>query len=157
LFRGQTLVSAPRIHYRGFASRLIVHPVESGYFGFDWYRGTALAGGVEKRRSDIEGGYERGRAVMRFEQIFASDGPLRRRGGYVMGAWRLSPRWEAVSRADWYTPKVGQARSSSVAYIAGGNAFLLKHIKVGFNVGAQHDQGPLGWSRVLIAQVMPYF
>jgi hypothetical protein len=44
-----------------------------------------------------------------------------------------------------------------VAYIAGVNRWLWGHVKVSFNAGAQHDQGPNGWSRVILAQVMPYF
>jgi hypothetical protein len=125
--------------------------------GADWYRGTPQGGGAVKRRADIEGGYERGRVMARFEQILASDGALKRRGGYITGVWRFGRELEAVGRVDWYTANAGKPMSSSIAYVAGPNVYLFKHLKVGLNAGAQHDQGPLGWSRVVLAQVMPFF
>ena len=157
VFRGQTLIYAPRVHYRAVAGRLIVHPLAGWWMGADWYRGTPQTGGAAKRRADIEGGYERGRAMARFEEIFANDGALKRRGGYLTGVWRVRRELEAVGRADWYTAKVGKPMSSSTAYVAGANVFLFKHLKVGFNAGAQHDQGPQGWSSVVFAQLMPFF
>ena len=157
VFRGQTLIYAPRVHYRAVAGRLIVHPFSGWYMGADWYSGTAQAGGNTKRRADIEGGYERGRGTARFEQIFARDNALKRRGGYITGVWRVRKELEAVGRADWYTANVSKPMSTSIAYVAGANVFLFKHLKVGFNAGAQHDQGPQGWSSVVLAQVMPFF
>jgi hypothetical protein len=62
-----------------------------------------------------------------------------------------------LARADWLSTDVHKPESSSVAYIGGVNRWLWGHVKVGFNAGAQHDQGPNGWSRVILAQVMPYF
>ena len=105
----------------------------------------------------MEGDYRRGRLDIRAEQIWARDGTLERRGGYVLGAWRLSQQWEPLVRADWLTKDIHKANASSVAYIAGLNYFLGKHAKIGANTGAQVDQGSTGLSGVFLAQVMLFF
>ncbi|PWU00579.1 MAG: hypothetical protein C5B51_24955, partial [Terriglobia bacterium] len=78
-------------------------------------------------------------------------------GGYLVGVWRLTPNWEALSRADWLTTDIHKGNTSSIAYIAGANRYLWKHAKIGFDAGAQHDQGLLSWSSVMLAQIMLYF
>ena len=156
-FRGQTFVRAPRVHYNAVAGRLILHPLKGASVGADWYGSFAAPAGLVKRRVDVEGEYARGRAKLSAEQILARDGTLERRGGYVLGVWRPNVNWEALARADWLTTNIHKPDTRSIAYVAGGNWYLLKHVKVGFDVGAQHDQGPKGWSSVIFAQVMPYF
>jgi len=106
------------------------------------------------RREEAEASFERGALKLRAEQIWARDGTLKRRGGYVLGAWRFSQHWEAVTRADWLTTNVQKANTTSIAYIAGANYFLGKHVKIGSNAGAQHDQGPKSFSSVFLAQIM---
>jgi hypothetical protein len=75
----------------------------------------------------------------------------------VLGAWRLSPRWEAVARADWLTKNTAKPDTGSIGYVAGGNLYLFNHVKIGLNAGAQHDQKPSMWSSVVVAQIMTYF
>jgi hypothetical protein len=69
----------------------------------------------------------------------------------------MSPGWEALARTDWLTADTRKVNSSSVAYIAGANRYLWSHAKIGFNAGAQHDQGPRAWSSVLFAQAMIFY
>jgi len=94
---------------------------------------------------------------LRAEQIFARDGKLERRGGYALGSMRLWSHWEPLARADWLTTNIHKANTTSVAYIAGLNFYLGKHLKVGANAGAQHDQGPNGYSGIFVAQTMLMF
>jgi hypothetical protein len=103
---------------------------------------------------EAEGSYVRGPIQLRAEQIWARDGKLERRGGYALGAWRLSPHWEPLVRSDWLTTDIHQGNTTSIAYLAGVNFYWGKHVKVGANAGAQHDQGRKGISSVFLAQTM---
>ena len=157
VFRGQTLVDAPSAHYPAIAGRVMVHPLGGLTLGGDWYASFSAPPTAEKRRSEAEGGYERGPLRLRAEHIWARDGTLERRGGYVLSAWRLSPRWEPLARADWLTKDIHKANTTSTTYLAGLNFFWGKHLKVGANTGAQHEQGPNGFSSLFLAQVMLVF
>jgi phosphate-selective porin OprO/OprP len=154
VFRGQTLIESPAIHYQSVAGRVLLHPLHGLTIGGDWYGSFSSPGAREKRRSDAEGGYGRGRLTLRAEQVWARDGTLQRRGGYLLGVWRFSKGWEGLTRADWLTANAHKANSTSIAYIAGANYYWRKYVKVGFNSGAQHDQGPKGFSSIVLAQVM---
>jgi hypothetical protein len=92
VFRGQTLVDAPTAHYPATAGRVIVHPIPELTMGGDWYGSFSAPALREKRRMESEGGYDRGPVHLRVEQVWARDGALERRGGYALGAWRLSSR-----------------------------------------------------------------
>jgi len=154
VFRGQTLVEAPTAHYPATAGRVMLHPLPELTMGADWYGSFSAPPKKEKRREEVEGGYDRGRVHLRAEQIWARDGTLERRGGYALGSWRLSPRWEPLARADWLTTDIHKVNSTSVAYLAGLNFYWRKYVKVGANAGTQHDQGPKGFSPLFLAQIM---
>jgi phosphate-selective porin len=157
VFRGQTLVEAPLVHYPATAGRVMVHPLPELTVGGDWYGSFSAPPGAEKRRREAEGSYDRGPIHLRAEQIWARDGTLQRRGGYAQGAWRLSPRWEPLARADWLTTNIHKANTTSIAYLTGLNFYWGTHVKVGTNAGAQHDQGPKGISSLFLAQTMLSF
>jgi phosphate-selective porin len=157
LFRGQVLVDSPTAHYPATAGRVMVHLLPELTVGGDWYGSFSAPARAEKRRKEVEGGYERGPLHLRAEQIWARDGTLGRRGGYALGAWRLSPHWEPLARADWLTTDARRANTTSIAYLAGLNFYWRKYVKVGANVGAQHDQGPRGTSSLFLAQTMLSF
>jgi hypothetical protein len=112
---------------------------------------------AEKRRDEVEGGYESGRLHLRTEQIWARDGPLERRGGYALGAWRVSKHWESLARADWLTSNARKQNTSSIAYLAGLNFHWGQHLKVGVNTGAQVDEGSKAVTSILLAQTMLSF
>lgn len=154
VFRGQTLVDAPAAHYPATGGRVMVHPLPELAVGGDWYGSFSAPAAKEKRRKEVEGSYMRGPIQLRAEQIWARDGRLERRGGYALGAWRLSPHWEPLARTDWLTTDIHKANTTSVAYLAGLNFYWGKHLKVGANAGAQHDQGPKGISSLFLAQTM---
>jgi hypothetical protein len=157
VFRGQTLIYAPAVHYNATAARVILHPIHGLSAGADWYGSFSAPRGLVKRRADFEGEYERGRSKLRAEQILARDGTRERRGGYLLGVYRFTSAVEAIARADWLTTDIHKPNTNSIAYVAGGNVFLLKHVKIGLDVGAQHDPAPKGWSSVVVAQIMPFF
>lgn len=157
VFRGQILVDPPTAHYHATAGRVIVHPLRGLSAGGDWYGSFSAPAFAEKRRMEAEGAYDSGKLHLRAEQIWARDGSLERRGGYALGSWRLSRRWEPLTRADWLTSNTRKVNSTSIAYIAGLNFYLGKHLKVGANAGAQHDQGPKAFSSVFFAQTMLAF
>jgi hypothetical protein len=157
VFRGQTFVSAPKVHYNAIAGRMLVHPLQGLSLGADWYGSFTAPARLEKRREEVEGEYDRGRLDIRAEQIWARDGSLERRGGYLLGVWRFARDWEAVTRADWLTADTHKANTTSIAYIAGANHRLWNHVKAGVDGGAQHDQGPKKWSSVFFAQVAIFF
>jgi hypothetical protein len=157
VFRGQTFIYSPRVHYNAAAGRVMLHPVHGLSAGADWYGSFSAPRGLVKRRVDFEGEYTRGRASIRAEQILARDGALERRGGYLLGVWKLKPNVETLARADWLTTDIHKRDTRSIAYVAGGNVYVLKHVKLGLDAGAQHDPGAKGWSSVVFAQVMPFF
>jgi phosphate-selective porin len=154
VFRGQTLVDAPTLHYPATAGRMIVHALPGLTVGGDWYASFSAPAAKEKRRSEAEASYDHGPIHLRAEQIWAGDGTLHRRGGYALGGWRLTPRWEPLARADWLTTDIHKANTTSIAYLAGVNFYWGKHVKVGANAGAQHDQGPKGISSLFLVQTM---
>ncbi len=154
VFRGQTLVDAPNAHYPAAAGRVMVHLLPALMVGGDWYGSFSAPALKEKRRREAEGSYARGPINLRAEQIWARDGTLERRGGYALGAWRLSPHWEPLVRTDWLTTDIHKANTTSIAYLAGLNFYWGKHVKIGANAGAQHDQGPKGLSSLFLAQTM---
>ena len=153
VFRGQTLVDAPSVHYAATAGRVMVHALPALTVGGDWYGSFSAPAAKEKRRKEAEASYERGPIRLRAEQIWARDGTLERRGGYALGAWRLS-HWEPLARTDWLTTDIHKMNATSIAYLAGLNFYGGKHVKVGANAGAQHDQGPKGFSSLFLAQIM---
>jgi hypothetical protein len=157
VFRGQPLIHAPAVHYNSTAGRLILHPLHGLSGGADWYGSFSAPPGLTKRRVDVEGQYDRQRATIRAEQILARDGTRERRGGYVLGVCRLTKTAEAIVRADWLTTDIHKPNTTSIAYVAGGNVFLFKHVKIGLDAGAQHDPSPKGWGSVVVAQIMPFF
>jgi hypothetical protein len=157
VFRGQTFIYSPKVHYDAIAGRVIVHPAHGLSAGGDWYSSFSAPPGLVKRREELEGAYEHAPYTIRAEQIWARDGALIRRGGYVLGVRRLRAGWEALARADWLTTDARKPNTSSVAYIGGANVTLWRHVKIGMDAGAQRDQGPRGWSSVFVAQVMPFF
>jgi phosphate-selective porin OprO/OprP len=154
VFRGQTLINAPSAHYPATAGRVMVHALRGFTIGGDWYGSFSAPGAKEKRRKEAEGSYEHGPIHLRAEQIWARDGRLERRGGYALGAWRVSRHWEPLARTDWLTSDIHKANTTSIAYLAGLNFYWGKHVKVGANAGAQHDQGPRGTSSLFLAQTM---
>src|SRR6185295_4972479 len=79
VFRGQTFVAAPKVHYNAVAGRMLVHPLHGLSLGVDWYGSFTAPAGLEKRREEVEGEYDRGRLDIRAEQIRARDGTLERR------------------------------------------------------------------------------
>ncbi len=157
VFRGQTLIYSPALHYRATAARLLYHPVHGLTVGGDWYGSFSAPARLEKRRQELEGSYTRGPLLLRAEQIWARDGKLIRRGGYGMGAWRFSPHWEGILRADWYTSNARRANTTSISYEAGANYYWSKYLKVGINTGVQHDQGPVGFTSIFLAQTQISF
>jgi hypothetical protein len=157
VFRGSTFVLAPTVHYQATAGRLIA-TVRGFSFGADWYGSfNANPGTPPKRREEVEAEYSRGRANIRAEQIWARDGRLERRGGYVLGVWKISSRWEALARSDWLTTNADLPNTASAGYIGGANLLLWRHVKVGINAGAQLGPKPGDWTRVVFAQAMTYF
>ena len=64
---------------------------------------------------------------------------------------------EALTRADWMTTDTRKPNTSSIAYIAGGNRFLWRHIKIGLDGGVQKDLGLGIWSSVFYAQMMVFY
>jgi hypothetical protein len=157
VFRGQTFVEAPNVHYHATAGRVVVHPIRGVTAGGDWYGSFSAPAGAEKRRLESEGGYEYGRLRFYAEQIWARDGTLERRGGYALGSWRISSRWEPVVRADWQTSNIHKANTTSIAYVTGGNFYLGKHWKTGLNTGALHEQGPKGFSSIILIETTLMF
>jgi hypothetical protein len=157
VFRGQTLIESPKIHYNASAGRLLVHLQHGLSLGGDWYGSFTAPAHLEKRREAVEGAYDRGPLHLRAEQIWARDGTLQRRGGYLLGWWRVSPGWETLARADWLTTDVRKTNASSVAYVVGANRYLWNHAKIGLNAGAQDDQGPRAWTSVFFAQIMLFY
>ena len=91
VFRGQTLVYSPPVHDAASASRVLLYPISGLSVGGDWYGSFHAPAHAEKRRYEGEGAYERRQLRLRAEQIWARDGVLERRGGYVLGAWNFSP------------------------------------------------------------------
>jgi Phosphate-selective porin O and P len=157
VFRGQTLVGAPADRFPAVAGRILLHPLPELTVGGDWYGSFSASSGMPKRRAEVEAGYERGPLQLRVEQIWARDGILERRGGYVLAAWRLTRHWEPVTRADWLTTDIRKRDSTSIAYMGGLNFYWGRHVKAGLNAGTQYDQGPRGYSRILLAQTMLMF
>ena len=157
VFRGEVLVEAPAAHYPAIVGRVTVRPVKKLWLGDDWYMSFSAPPNSEKRREEVEGGCRAGHLQLRTEQIWARDGVLERRGGYALGAWRLSKYWEPLARADWLTTDVRKPNTRSVAYLAGLNFYWGRHLKVGINTGAQVDQGPKGVSSLFLAQTMLSF
>jgi phosphate-selective porin OprO/OprP len=157
VFRGQTLVHAPRVHDQATALRIVGHPFRGVSIAANWYSSFKVENGPVKRREDLEGSWQRGRMRIAVEEILARDGLLKRRGGYLEGVWRVAGSWEALMRADWLNTAIEKPNAGSIAYIAGANVFLLRHVKIGFDAGAQHDSGPKGWGSIMLAQIMPFF
>jgi hypothetical protein len=122
--------------------------------GGDWYASLSAPARAEKRREETEGSYDQGSFYFRAEQIWARDGTVERRGGYALGSWRLTQRWEPLTRADWLTTDIHKANATSILYLAGLNFYWGKHVKIGVNGGARHDQGPKRVSSVFLAQIM---
>jgi phosphate-selective porin OprO/OprP len=157
VLRGQVLIQAPSAHFPAISGRVLLHPRAEWTVGGAWYASFSAPPQAVKRREGAEAGYQHGQFDVRAEQIWARDGALERRGGYMLGRWRLSEHWEPLIRADWLTKDVHRANATSVAYIVGVNYVFGKHAKLGANAGAQLDQASSGLGGVLLAQMMLLF
>jgi hypothetical protein len=157
VFRGQTFIESPQVHYNAVAGRLVAHPAHGVSAGADWYGSFSAPALKRKRREEVEGEYVRGKMTVRAEQIWARDGTLHRNGGYVLGTWRAVRNLEVLTRADWLTTDSNKPNTTSVAYIAGANYFLWNHAKIGYNAGAQVGPAPKGVGSIMLAQVALYF
>jgi hypothetical protein len=149
---GQLIVNSPSAHYRAVAGRVSLQPINGFRAGGDWYGSFSTSTTPPKRRIEAEANYEHGPVRLATEQIFARDGSLQRHGGYGVGSWRLSAYLEPLTRVDWLTTNTHKSNTTSVAYMAGLNFYWGTHVKVGMNTGAQHDQGPKGFSSLILVQ-----
>ena len=110
VFRGQTFIYVPRVHYNAAAGRVIFHPLSGLSAGADWYGSfSARPGAWSNAASTLKASTTRGRASIRAEQILARDGTRERRGGYLLGVWRLKPN-SRPSRAPTGSPPISISR-----------------------------------------------
>jgi phosphate-selective porin len=156
VFRGETLVYAPQAHYRGAAARVVVHPVRGLSLGVAEYHSFSATNHQVKTREGTEAAYDHGALGLRAEYIWGRDATLQRRGGYTLGTWRLSKRWEGMVQSDWYTTNVDKPGTTLTTWLAGGNFYVFKNVRLQANSGARN--GPRGlWRGVFEAQIQAGF
>ena len=73
------------------------------------YRSFSAPAHQDKTRQSAEARYARGPWTVQAEYLWGRDGTTDRRGGYALGVWRWSKKWEGIARDDWYTSNVSQA------------------------------------------------
>ena len=153
IFRGQTLIYSPAAHFRATAARVILHPLPGLAIGADWYGSFSASGGPVKRRSEAEASYKWKSLTLQLEQIWARDGVLKRSGGYALSAWRFDPRWEGMTRVEWFRSDASKTNAQSFMYEAGANYYYGKHVKVQADAGVRNDQSSRRTAGVFLAQI----
>jgi phosphate-selective porin len=157
VFSGELLINSPRQHYHAVSARAVVHVWRGLQFGGDMYRSFSAPAHEEKTRQSAEVRYARGPLTVQAEYLWGRDGTIERRGGYALGVWRWSKRWEGIVRDDWYTSNVSKANTRTQTWLAGANYYLWPKVRIQANGGLRQEPASVRLSTVFLTQLQMGF
>ena len=157
VFSGELLINSPRQQYHAVGARAVAHLWRGLQIGGDMYRSFSAPGQKEKMRQSVEARYARGPWIAQAEYLWGRDGTTDRRGGYALGVWRWSKRWEGIARDDWYTSNVSKANARTQTWLAGANYYLWPKVRIQANGGLRQEPASVRLSTVFLTQLQMGF
>ncbi len=157
VFSGELLINSPRPQYRAVSTRAVAHLWRGLQIGGDMYKSFSAPAHKEKMRQSAEVRYARGPLTMQAEYLWGRDGTTDRRGGYALGVWRWSKKWEGVARDDWYTSNVSKANTRTQTWLAGANYYLWPKVRIQANGGLRQEPASVRLSGVFLTQLQMGF
>ena len=157
VFSGELLINSPRPQYRAVSARAVAHLWRGLQIGGDMYRSFSAPAQREKMRQSVEARYARGPWIVQAEYLWGRDGIVDRRGGYVLGVWRWSKKWEGIARDDWYTSNVKKANARTQTWLAGANYYLWPKVRIQANGGLRQEPASVRLSTVFLTQLQMGF
>jgi len=157
VFSGELLINSPQQQFRAVSARAVAHLWRGLQIGGDMYKSFSAPAHKEKTRQSAEIRYARGPLTAQAEYIWGRDGTTDRRGGYALGVWRWSKRWEGIARDDWYTSNVSKANSRTQTWLAGANYYLWPKVRIQANGGLRQEPASVRLSGVFLTQLQMGF
>jgi phosphate-selective porin len=153
VFTGALIVNSPQAEYHASAFRAVAH-FGSLAIGGDLYRSFST---LEKSRQSVEAVYRRGPFTAQSEFIWGRDARIERRGGYVLGVWRWSKRWQGVARDDWYTSNIDKRNTTTDSWLIGANYYVFPKVRIQANGGLRREPSSLVLSGLFLTQLQVGF
>jgi phosphate-selective porin OprO/OprP len=122
VFSGDLLINSPRQQYHALSARAVAHAWRGLQIGGDMYRSFSAPAHEDKTRQSAEVRYARGPLTVQSEYLWGRDGTTNRRGGYALGVWCWSKKWEGIARDDWYMSNVSKTNARTPTWLAGANS-----------------------------------
>jgi len=157
VFSGELLINSPQPQYRAVSTRAVAHLWRGLQIGGDMYKSFSAPAHKEKMRQSAEVRYARGPLTVQAEYLWGRDGTTDRRGGYALGVWRWSKKWEGVARDDWYTSNVSKANTRTQTWLAGANYYLWPKVRIQANGGLRQEPASVRLSGVFMTQLQMGF
>jgi phosphate-selective porin OprO and OprP len=157
VFSGDLLINSPRQQYHAVSGRAVAHLWQGLQIGGDMYRSFSAPAQKEKMRQSVEARYARGPFTVQSEYLWGRDGTINRRGGYALGVWRWSKKWEGIARDDWYTSNVSKANARTQTWLAGANYYLWPKVRIQANGGLRQEPASVRLSTVFLTQLQMGF
>lgn len=156
-FNGAGLNKADTNDHKDLSARLVAHPLAGVAIGGSYYDGLySTAAGAPRtlrRRIGGEAAWILDGLSIKAEYIQATDGAVRREGGYIQAALFVAPRkLQLLLKADAYDKDRAAAGDRVDAYTAGANWFLADRSKVQVNYLVFRSQAGLTLNRMLEVQ-----
>ena len=157
VFSGELLINSPRPQYHAVSARAVAHVWRGLQIGADMYRSFSAPAHEDKTRQSAEARDARGPLIVQAEYLWGRDGTTNRRGGYALGAWRWSKRWEGIARDDWYTSNVSRANTRTQTWLAGANYYIWPKVRIQANGGVRQEPASVRLSGVFLTQLQMGF
>jgi len=157
VFSGELLINSPRLQYHAVSARAVAHVSRGLQIAGDMYRSFSAPAHEDKTRQSAEVRYARGPLTVQAEYLWGRDGTTQRRGGYGLGVWRWSKKWEGIARDDWYTSNVSKASARTQTWLAGANYYLWPKVRIQANGGLRQEPASVRLSGVFLTQLQMGF
>lgn len=133
VFNGAGINTLDHNKSKDFVGRLTVRPVAGLQIAGSFYWGEYGEEYLRRVRYGVGIGYDRGCAVARGEYMRGETGDFDSDGWYVMGGWRVTPRWMVVARCEAFTADCSSTDTRQMNYTAGVTWQPVRFLRCQFN------------------------
>lgn len=139
------------------SARIALHLLKGLSLAGDYYNGESGPDRLTKDRMGVELAYVRGRSTVQSEYIWGRDDATRKRGWYVLGAYRFVPKLEGVLRFDSFDPDRGASRDRTDTYLGGINWYFSRWVKLQADYGVVDDGARDSLTNLILTQLQFQF
>ncbi len=157
VFNGAGINRADDNRRKDVAARIALHPLKGLSLAGDYYNGESGPDRLAKDRMGVELTYVRGRSTVQSEYIWGRDDATRKRGWYVLGAYRFVPKLEGVFRFDSFDPDRRASNNRTDTYLGGINWYLSRWVKLQADYGLVDDGARDSLTNLILTQLQFQF